>query len=81
MNILAWLALWIVCAVGLAVVWAGLHSPSRLQGSSTPDGPDAVTHCRLCGPTAAAIKRSGFCWRCEPHVKVARLNYGHSERA
>lgn len=88
MTILAWLGLWVVISLCFAMIWMALRAPARVRYAHRTHEPDpiesqpaAVTVCKLCGPTAAAIKRSGFCWKCEPHVVTARTNYGHRERA
>lgn len=71
-----WVALGLVVAIALAIIWAGLHAPRRRWPRNAALEPDAVTHCKLCGPTAAAIQPSGLCWKCEPHAEAARFNYG-----
>lgn len=87
MNLLAWLALAIVCTIGFAALWSRWTREARELEDVRCDlydevvEPAPVVECRLCGPTAAAIQEDEFCWRCWPHVKAARLNYGHTERA
>lgn len=75
MTVLVWLGLWVVASICLAIIWMALHAPRRRWPVSQNVEPDAVTECRLCGPTAAAIERSGFCWRCAPWVRKARADY------
>lgn len=81
MNLFVWVALLIVCTICCAAIWIALHTPRRRWPRSSDVEPAAVTRCKLCGPTAAAIEPSGFCWRCDPHVTAARFHYGNQERA
>lgn len=79
MTVLAWLGLWIAASSCLAIIWMALHAPPRRYPhraeESDPIEPDAVTTCKLCGPTAAAIERDGYCWRCGPVARRVHETY------